>query len=135
MTRINVGINPKELPNKLLLAEHREITRIPNTIASGKAILGNYSNKFKLGEGHVKFFYDKVLYLFKRYSALYQECIHRGFEVTDKSSAFDKEKISEELWQDYKEQEQDRKILIERIESKGFKLIPNEIQQEKSKNG
>jgi hypothetical protein len=101
MTRINVGIKPKELPDKLLLAEHREITRIPNTIASGKAVLGEFSDNFKLGTGHVKFFYDKILYLFKRYSALYQECVHRGFQVTDKSSAFDKDKIEKELWKDY----------------------------------
>lgn len=123
MTRINVGIKPKELPDKLLLAEHREITRIPNTIASGKAILGEFSDNFKLGTGHVKFFYDKILYLFKRYSDLYQECIKRGFQVKDKSSAFDREKINEKLWKDYEEKEQDRKILIERIESKGFKLL------------
>ena len=32
MTRINVGILPKELSNKHLIAEHREIKRIPNCI-------------------------------------------------------------------------------------------------------
>jgi hypothetical protein len=32
MTRINTGIPPKELTDKHLLAEHREIKRIPNCI-------------------------------------------------------------------------------------------------------
>ena len=36
MTRINVGIPPAELTDKHLLAEHREIKRIPNCIAKGK---------------------------------------------------------------------------------------------------
>ena len=32
MTRINVGIPPAELTGKHLIAEHREIKRIPNCI-------------------------------------------------------------------------------------------------------
>ena len=32
MTRINAGIPPKKLTNRHLLAEHREIKRIPNVI-------------------------------------------------------------------------------------------------------
>lgn len=33
MTRINAGIAPHLLTNKHLLAEHREIKRIPNVLA------------------------------------------------------------------------------------------------------
>ncbi len=51
MTRINVGINPEELPDKLLLAEHREITRITNTIKSGKAIIEDKTEKIREGGG------------------------------------------------------------------------------------
>ena len=36
MTRINVGISPAELNDKHLIAEHREIKRIPNCVAKGK---------------------------------------------------------------------------------------------------
>ena len=32
MTRINVGIDPSELNMKMLMAEHREIKRIPNCV-------------------------------------------------------------------------------------------------------
>ncbi len=38
-------------------------------------------DKFKLGTGHVKFFYNKLLYLKNRYTSLYNECIKRGFNV------------------------------------------------------
>lgn len=126
MTRINVGIKPQELTNKLLIAEHREITRIPNAIFSGKAKFSKIPDKFKLGAGHVKFFYNKVLYLFKRYIALYEECVKRGFQVTDKSSAFDQEKFCQDVWMDYDELPEDRLIIIQRIESKGMRLL--EIQ-------
>ena len=65
MTRINVGIPPAELINQHLIAEHREIKRIPNCIAKGKYNMDGIPDKFKLGTGHVKFFYNK---LFKKYS-------------------------------------------------------------------
>ena len=63
MTRINVGIPPAELVNQHLIAEHREIKRIPNCIAKGKYSMEGIPDKFKLGTGHVKFFYNKLLYL------------------------------------------------------------------------
>lgn len=82
MTRINAGILPLELCNKHLLAEHREIKRIPNIVKSGRANLGNIPEEFTLGKGHVKFFYNKLLYLKKRYIEIYNELQHRGFDVT-----------------------------------------------------
>jgi deoxyribonuclease (pyrimidine dimer) len=88
MTRINCGIDPKTLSDKHLLAEHREIKRIPNAIRKGKFNLKNQPKTFKLGTGHVKFFYDKLLYLKKRYDSLYQECKHRKFNVTYYGSAW-----------------------------------------------
>jgi hypothetical protein len=124
MTRINVGIDPRELPNKLLLAEHRELKRIPNTISSGKAIIHNIPTSFTLNIGHVKFFYNKVKYLQRRYQALYEECLNRDFLVTNYSSAFDG--VPNKLMGDYIPQERDRELLIERIESKDFYLLKAE---------
>lgn len=46
MTRINCGIPPSELTNKHLLAEHREIKRIPNAIAKGKFSMTNQPKEF-----------------------------------------------------------------------------------------
>lgn len=88
MTRINCGIPPAELTDKHLLAEHREIKRIPNTVVSGKAKIENIPDKFCLGKGHVKFFYDKQKYLLKRYLEIYTECKLRGFNVQSFAEAW-----------------------------------------------
>lgn len=88
MTRINAGIPPAELSDKHLLAEHREIKRIPNMVKSGRANLSGIPEKFTLGKGHVKFFYNKLRYLYIRYIKIHEECKKRGFNVTDFSDAF-----------------------------------------------
>lgn len=120
MTRVNAGIDPQKLPDKLLIAEHREITRIPNAIRSGRAIVQDIPPTFRLGEGHVKFFYDKLEYLRKRYEALYEECRFRGFEVTAKHSAFSD--LPPELMNDYTPTRETRRLIINRISRRGFKL-------------
>jgi hypothetical protein len=120
MTRINVGILPEELPNKLLIAEHREIKRIPNVVKSGKFSLANQPKSFTLGTGHVKFLYSRLLYLRKRYEAIYVECLKRGFNVTNYISAWDG--APEELMGDYIPTHRDRLLILERITSKGFVL-------------
>jgi len=89
MTRINAGIPPNELSDKHLLAEHREIKRIPNAIRNNRANLLDLPKEFTLGQGHVRFFYDKLFYLFVRYKSLLKECRRRGFNVTDFSKAWD----------------------------------------------
>lgn len=126
MTRINVGIAPRELPDKLLLAEHREITRIPNAVYEGTADLTQpIPERFKLGVGHVRFFYDKLLYLNRRYAALYFECVRRGFDVANKLSAFNRLDPSHlQDANDYTPTQRDRDLIINRIESKGFSLLP-----------
>ena len=58
MTRINAGIPVETLHDKHLIAEHREIKRIPNCIAKGRYSLKDKPSKFVLGTGHVKFFYE-----------------------------------------------------------------------------
>ena len=116
MTRINAGIPPAELTDKHLIAEHREIKRIPNCIAKGKYKMEGIPDKFKLGTGHVKFFYNKLLYLKKRYLKLYAECIKRGFNVQNYIKAWDN--VPEELMNDWKVQWYDIRIIKERINEK-----------------
>ena len=116
MTRINVGIPPLELMDKHLLAEHREIKRIPNCIAKGKYNMDGIPEQFKLGKGHVKFFYNKLLYLKHRYIRLYKECIKRGFNVQNYIKAWDN--VPEELMNDYEPTDDDRKIIKQRIKEK-----------------
>ena len=85
MTRINT-FDPSLLLDSHLLAELREITRIPNAILSGKAKIDFKAIpvRYTLGRGHVIFWYNKLGYIKKRYDQLYKEAKKRGFNVTYK---------------------------------------------------
>jgi deoxyribonuclease (pyrimidine dimer) len=115
MTRINV-VPVDELTRQHLLAEHREITRIPNTAVSGKAKLdGNYPNTYRLGVGHVRFFIPRLKWLHQRYNLLHAECLARGYNVTYKWP----EAVPERLYRDWdptaQEMEEALRINRERI--------------------
>lgn len=116
MTRINCGITPPELSDKHLLSEHRELKRIPNMVSSGRAKIINIPKEFTLGTGHVKFFYDKLEYLRKRYEELYKECRNRDFNVTYYGNAW--EGIPKELMNDYTPTKRDEEIIRQRIREK-----------------
>ena len=121
MTRINIGIPPVELVNQHLIAEHREIKRIPNCIAKGKYNMDGIPKRFKLGSGHVKFFYNKLLHLKKRYIRLYEECIKRGFNVQNYIGAWNN--VPEKLMNDYKVEPNDIIIIKKRIDERRPKTI------------
>ena len=116
MTRINVGMLPSELTTKHLIAEHREIVRIPNCIKKGRYCLKNQPEKFTLGKGHVKFFYTRIGYLQKRYEALYARCIELGYKVTYFGNSF--KDIPLELMNDYTPTTEDIAIIKQRINEK-----------------
>jgi deoxyribonuclease (pyrimidine dimer) len=118
MTRINVGIPPKDLSDKHLIAEHREIKRIPNAIKNGRAVVKDIPDVFTLGKGHVKFFYKRLAYLRERYVLLFKECIQRGFNVQDYSSAWDG--VPEEYMGQYEPTSNDIKIIKQRIKGRGL---------------
>jgi deoxyribonuclease (pyrimidine dimer) len=113
MTRVNAAIRASELSNSMLFAEYREIKRIPNTIKSGKAVISNIPKDFKLSTNHVKFFYDKILYLKKRSDELYQELIKRNYNIEDYSSCY--EDIPKSLFNDWVETKEARELLKVRI--------------------
>ena len=116
MTRINYGIPVETLTDKHLMAEHREIKRIPNCVKKGRYSLKDQPVNFKLGTGHVKFFYNKLEYLLNRYCQLYDECIKRGFNVQCYIDAWDG--IPIELMGDAHPTDADRKIVEQRIAEK-----------------
>lgn len=91
MTRINAFIPVEDLSNKHLIAEHREIKRIPNHVAKHfkKLSLARIPKQFTLNTGHVTFFFDKGEFTYKRYIQLYEECKKRGFNVTYFGHAWD----------------------------------------------
>ena len=116
MTRINCGIPPAELVDKHLLAEHREIKRIPNMVRSNRVNFKEIPEKFTLGKGHVRFFYNKLLYLKYRYITLYEECLRRGFNVTYLGDAW--KGIHPKLMNDYNPTDEDRAIVRERLKTR-----------------
>lgn len=85
MTRINLT-EPSELYDQHLVAEYREITRVPNylrkTLSRRKPFCPEKEipSQFVLGKGHVKFFYNKLLFLARRYHLLRQEMMARGMQ-------------------------------------------------------
>lgn len=106
---------------KLLIAEHREIKRIPNCVKTGRVKINEIPDKFTLGKGHVKFFYNKIKYLEDRYNSIYEECINRNYNVQYYGESF--AGIKTELMNNYIETPEDRALLVERITGKGFNLI------------
>lgn len=113
MTRINCGIQPSELTKSHLIAEHREIKRIPNCVANGRFNMKGQPKEFTLGEGHVKFFYDKLGYLKQRYEEIYSECKKRNLNVQYYGDAWNN--IPSNLMGDYQPTDRDRQIIRERI--------------------
>ena len=115
MTRINL-VPPEELCDQHLLAEHRELTRIPNAVAKGKYHLKGQPAEYKLGEGHVRFFFNKLAFLKKRYDALHAECKARGFNV----QYIWNETLPDDpsLWLDYEATEAALQINRERIQER-----------------
>jgi hypothetical protein len=84
VTRINV-VPVSELCDEHLRAEHRELTRIPNSIFNGKlSDERRIPSEYKLGTGHVYFFANKLGYLFDRYDDLLFELLERGFKAEDR---------------------------------------------------
>lgn len=98
MTRINL-MSPSLLCDQHLLAEHREIKRIPNVIKSGRYSLEWMPTNYTLWTWHVKFFYNKLKWLKMRYILLHQECIKRNFNVTFYIESFDN--LPKELYNEY----------------------------------
>lgn len=118
MTRISSTIKPIELCDLMVKAEHREIKRIPNVIkkklAEGKEVdLSKQPENFKLGTGHVIFFYDKLAYLHERYKQLLAECRERNFDVTDYNNCF--EGLPEHLYNDWTPTKDVRTIVTQRV--------------------
>lgn len=74
MTRVNL-VPVEELHYSHLIAEYREIPRV---YSLARPCL-DAPKEYQLGPGHVKFFYDKLLFIFVRHRLLVREMIHRGY--------------------------------------------------------
>lgn len=81
MTRVNL-VDPKYLSDQHLMAERLELSWIP-----GSAERSYHSKRglhtvpsYRLGEGHVSFFHDKLGYIEKRFHLLTEEMKRRGMK-------------------------------------------------------
>ena len=89
MTRINL-VNPKELSDQHLVAEYREIFMVGSSLQRSMKsknwinTKNNIPEEFTLNKGHVTFFYNKGMYLDKRYSLLVNEMKRRGMNPDPK---------------------------------------------------
>lgn len=122
MIRINSAINPKNLTDQHLIAELRELPRIFTAV--NKRVEQNKSfddipNEFCLGDGHTKFFYNKLLFLLDRHSFLRFEYYLRFDKnwqfVTDSKTS---EWILKDLLYDHTPIEQEKQLLIDRISTR-----------------
>lgn len=98
MTRINV-IPVQDLSDQHLIAEYREIMRLPGSLKKSLSrrskpfSKSEIPTKYTLGKGHVKFFYNKFGYLKNRFYNLLQEMHYRGFRTNfNDASIFDVDK-------------------------------------------
>lgn len=83
LTRINC-VPTGELSGKHLVAEYRELPRVFKLMLAaqlrGEKIDDPRNPKqYVMGTGHVRFFYDKGLFLVRRQRALVQEMLDRGY--------------------------------------------------------
>lgn len=122
MTRINI-IPVSELHDQHLIAEYREITMVPaalNRTLKSKAGLDRkkISKRFTLNNGHVYFFYDKGLYLDKRYTEIVNEMKSRGFNP-DSNRVFPVEIFKQHnLYNDWTPTIEDQKLIRQRIQER-----------------
>jgi len=95
MVRVNL-ISPNKLSDQHLIAEYDEILMLLGYVKRFPAPIG-IPNEYALGEGHMKFFKDKLLYLKKRHDLLKSEMSKRNFNtnITVNPRGFPKELLND----------------------------------------
>ena len=122
MTRINI-VPPEELTDQHLIAEYREIFMVGSSLqrslksSKWETVFEKRPKKYTLNNGHVKFFYDKGEYLHKRYLKLIEEMKNRGMKP-DPMRKFKINQWPDELYKDWKPNEDDFVIVRERIKKR-----------------
>lgn len=109
MTRINL-VEPHQLTDKHLMAEYRELPRIFTAVLKlqeqGKTPADvDIPDHYVLGQGHIKFFYNKIGWLLYRYYKLHDELVYRGFSLDEDlyHSICGKSTLIKQSWRVYDE--------------------------------
>lgn len=120
MTRINC-IPPHELTPPHLLAEWKEISRVFSLAREPKKN-EIFPSEYTLGTGHVKFFYNKLFYISKRYHELGIEMQKRGYTPNLKMKRdiikAAVEKYPDEFWQNWTPTPKAMKLNRERLKER-----------------
>lgn len=113
MVRHNI-LCPKVLTDQHLAAENTEIDMAVGYYRRYPKLDGTEPKFYTLGKGHIKFFKDKLLYLYKRQLKIRKEMIRRGFNTTLILN-WSLDEFPKELHNDWKPYENDYIIIRERI--------------------
>lgn len=116
MARVNVGVDPKYLSDQHLLAEAVEILMVVGALKKQNFTIKKPTpNSFKLGTGHIRFFWDKILFLDRRLSLVKTELNARQMQA---NHSINLSEIPVELLNDWSPEEKDLLLLKERITSR-----------------
>ena len=135
MTRINL-VPPRELADQHLIAEYREIFMVGSSLQRSLKsknwtnTLNTLPKEFTLNSGHVKFFYNKGLFLSKRYKDIVSEMKGRGMKPNERR-IFKEDQWPRLLYNDWRPSKRDMDIVRSRILEK-INLKPNWYRWSKS---
>jgi deoxyribonuclease (pyrimidine dimer) len=121
MTRINSDLDPKTLKRMHLIAELREITMVPAALRrslktkSPAEVMRSIPKNFTLNTGHVKFFYDKLAFLQRRFDRLADEMERLGYSP-DRSRKTAFENFDPMWYNDWQSTPADDAVVTERID-------------------
>lgn len=123
MTRINADLYPRMLTDQHLVAERTEINfAISSARRSYFSKLGlRTSTAYTLGAGHVTFFHDKLLYLWRRWEALSEEMRVRNMNPKQEFPWEKCEMLPSLMWNDYQASAADQALLKARIRERILK--------------
>ena len=135
MTRINI-IPPQRLYDQHLIAEYREIfmvaAALKRSLKAKKGFsLSQIPKNFTLGKGHIKFFYDKGKYLYKRYTLLTEEMESLGFKPNIKRRFPSEIFIKNNLFNDWQPKRADLNLIRRRL---NYKISLKPAWYRKTKN-
>lgn len=122
MTRVNL-VPVEELMDQHLVAEYRELTMVPaslNRSIHSKAgfDVNRIGSTYRLGSGHVYFFYNKGKFLNDRYSMLVKEMHRRGMNPDPNRKFPAQVFIDNDLYGDFIPNEYEISLSRERLQEK-----------------
>jgi len=118
MVRINI-IKPQFLTDQHLIAEYNEILMLFGYVKKYPRThfkqLSKIPKSYKLGQGHILFFKNKLKYLEKRFELIKKEMTKRGFSSRMKINF---KEIDKKLINDWKPSSSDKQIIKKRLTQK-----------------